>query len=251
MTNGIEASQTGIDLSRATDAQKVIDSRWRYFDIAYEKIISLGTVLTNRTIELFTHGLGFVPAFDLYIIDIDTYMTGDTAGGARADSNRVFLTGSYNNPGLSNTKVLLRVYNIRILEEYSAPIQQTLPAKTSKPDRFGIKITSATRAMRQPELSKFTVNTQGKAMAIQKHGTVVANSGTNNLAVITHNVGYPPTYLAAIADPKYQYVTPINPSFVPVIATANNTTLTFSGAQSVLIGTYAYIIFKELADFAI
>lgn len=256
MTNGITISQEGIDVSQALDSQKVLDSRWRYFEIAQEKIVSLGTITSGKTTEIYSHNLGFLPAFSCYDIATGTYIQ----GGLRSDKTKIYFDGFFNDtyydppsgtwlPTYSNHKVLLIIYSVPITEEYFAPIEKTLPLKTASPSKVGVKITTSN--FRQQELSKYTLNTQSKSLAIQKTGVVLANSGTNFLAVIQHNIGNPPIYLATQAEPRLTYITAFSPTFVPVISYADGRTLTFRGAQSVLIGTFAYIIFKELADFAI
>ncbi len=249
MTNGISVVQEGINLPQAHDSQKVLDSRWRYFEIAFEKKISLGIITSGRTTDIFEHKLGFLPAFDCYNIATGVYIGGTTVGGLRSSEDKVYFSGTFTDTGLSNAEVLMRIYNIPITEEYTAPIDITFPGKTSTPSKMGIKITASD--FRQQELSKYTLNTQSKSLSIKKTGIAVANSGTNYQAVIRHDIGNPPTYLVAEVDPKLIYITPITPDFVMARSSANGTTLTLSGAQAVLTGSWAYIIFKELADFAI
>jgi hypothetical protein len=252
MTKGIAVTQEGIGISQALDAQKVLDSRWRYFEIAHEELLSTAVISFGKVTELFNHGLGFLPAFDCYDITSDGYIISDISGGLRADRTRIYFDGENgNNINYSNHKVLLRVYNVPITEEYKAPIQKTLPSKTTAPTSVGVKIAPGTTSFNTFELSKFSINTSGKALAIQKTGLVTANSGTNNEAVVVHDLGNPPIFLAAYASPTRQWVSALNPSFIPVLAKANASTLTFSGAQGALSGTLAYIIFKELGEFAI
>ncbi len=251
MASGITISQEGIDVDRALDSQKVLDSGWRYFETAFEVEVSVGQ-LNFDVVKLFEHKLGFVPAFDCWNITLGVYVLADDFGGLRANKDTIYFDGQdVSNIDHSNCKFLLRVYNVPILEEYEAPIVGTLPVGGSVSSSMGIKIVALTGSIDHQELSEFTLNTRGKALSIQKTGVAVANAGTSNLAVITHNIGNPPTYLAAFTDATRTWVGAINPDFVPVKSIADGKTLTFSGAQSPLDGQFAYIIFKELADFAL
>lgn len=252
MVNGITVSQSGVGLE-GLDSQKVLDSRWRYWELATEKIISTGQLTDSVTTDLFNHDLNFVPAFSCYNITTGNYIvTGDINGGLRADTKKVYFDGFLPSPDtISNSQLLFRVYNVPITQEYTAPIDKTLPGKTTKPSKFGIKITNKPNGMNSNELSDYTLNTSGKALNIQKTGVVVVTSGTNYQAKIDHFIGYPPIFLLTQVDPQLQWATNFNPDFVPYKSSADVQSITFQGVQAVMQGTFAYIIFKELADFAV
>ena len=252
MVKGITATQEGVGIDRALDSQKTLDSRWRYFEIVYEKILTTGTVSFGVVTDLFTHGLGFLPAFDCYDITTGSYIIGDLTGGLRSSTTKIYFQGQdASNVNHSNHKVLLRIYNVPMTEEYTAPIQQTLPSQKRTPSRQGIKIARGTTDFTDLELSKYSLNTSSKSLSIQKTGTVTANSGTSFLAVIRHDLGLPPTYMAAFVDSKFQWISAIDTSSAPFKSSADGVNLTFRGAQSALTGTFAYIIFKELGEFAV
>lgn len=246
MTNGIAVSQEGVDVSRAIDAQKVLDSRWRYLEISHERLISLDTITSGKTTTIFTHGLGFVPAFDCYDITSGTYISGDTTGGLRADTQSIFFDGTFSGT-YSSHQIMLRVYNLPITEEYEAPIQKTLPNSYGSARAHGVKI-SHSKGMRENELSEYALNTLGRSLAVQKTGTVAADASTGFEATINHNLGNPPVFLAAYADPQKQWVAALNPDFVPFIGEATATKMIFTGAQGAITGTIAYVIFKELGE---
>lgn len=255
MANGVSFVQEGSDVGSAVDSQKVIDTRWRYFDIKTEKKLSFGT-MTGKNVLLYEHNLGYAPAFDCYNTTLNAYMEGsvNSSGVASelfANKTHIIFNGNFGTGSYSSTQALLRIYNVPFTETYQAPIVKTFPGGKSRIGKFGVKFTNIPDGFRSEELSKYTLNTKGKSLAIHKTGIAIANSGTGNLAVITHDIGYPPTYLTASCDARGELVGAINPSFVPVISNANDKTITFRGAQAALDGNYAYIIFKELGDFAI
>ena len=246
MADGITIAQEGIDVGEALDAQKVLDSRWRYFEIAFERklVISSITSLTIVTKDIFTHGLGFLPAFDVYDITADEYISDNLYGS----DQKIYISGIYiDEDNVSGHEILLRIYNVPITEEYEAPIVKTYASKAIAPSKYGVKITE-NNDFKQQELSKYGLNTKGKALAIQKTGSQKVNSKFE--IVIEHKLGFPPSYLATQVTTDNS-VQAVNPDFVPVLASANNQILSFRGAQAALGGTWAYIIFKEPAEVAI
>jgi hypothetical protein len=252
MTKGITITQQGVGVDKALDSQKILDSRWRYLELVYEGELSTGTISFGKVTDLYEHRLGYLPAFECYDITLGEYIISDSSGGLRADNQKVYFNGeNANNINYSNHRVLLRIYGVPIAETYIAPINKTLTGKLSAPSKYGVKIAPGDTRFADIELSKFSINTTGKALAIQRHGLVTANSGTNYEAVVEHNLGNPPMFLAAYADPNRGWVAALNPSFVPWMAGADDKALTFSGAQGALAGTLAYVIFKELGDYAI
>jgi hypothetical protein len=254
MTGGVLVTQEGVDVADALDSQKVLDTRWKSFEILKEYVFTMPALVQSSGIqEIYTHGLGFLPAFDIYDTVLGSYVLGGFADGTGcvSDTGRIYFKGFYNDDGWSGHKCVLRIFNLDPTQEYTAPIVKTLPQKGSTKQSHGIKILRDTSDIVEDELSKFALNTKSKALQIQKTGLTTANSGTNFRAVIQHNLGYPPTYMATWADINRQWIAAINPDFVPVIGRADGATIEFGGAQSALTGTFTYIIFKELGDFAI
>lgn len=260
MSDGISISQEGIGVAQASDAQKVLDSRWRYFDILYEKRVSLKTVpdwlVDNSHIILFKHKVGFLPAFDCYSITHGVYISAYSSNDV-AYTTPLALDPSMTGYDFSNTEVLVRVYDVPIAEEYSAPITE-VSGKYSALSKYGVKILrpKTYASLGDIELSGYSLNTKGKTLAIQKMGTATADD--DGFAIIRHNLGYPPTYLAARLDENLlggnkSEVSAINPDFVPVLSSSRSgdNELVFGGAQSVLTGSFAYIIFKEPAELAL
>lgn len=254
MTKGILITQEGIDAKDAQDSQKILDTRWKSLEILEEVVLTLPTLVQSSGIqEIYKHNLGFLPAFDLYDTVLDAYVlgAGSTGAGLITDTSRIGFQSFYNDSGWSGHKCILRIYNLDPTQEYTAPIVKTLPEKGSVKQSIGIKIARGGAEMTEAELSKFSMNTKSKSLQIQRHGLTLANSGTNFLVTIKHDLGYPPTYLAAYADLQRKWLSAINPDFLPVLGTADGVNLTFRGAQGALIGTFAYIIFKELGDFIV
>lgn len=254
MAKGIVVTQQGIDISQALDSQEVLDSRFRYFDILKEVTVILPTIKNDGSTQvIYEHDAGFLPAFDVYDTVLGAYVSAANTLGAGlvSSTTQIYFTGFFNDLGWSNHKVLIRVYNVPITDNFQAPIEKTLPAKASAPSKYGVEVARGTTDMADGELSKFALNTKSKALAIQKSGTTQANSGTNFHAIIEHDLGHPPMFLFTYADPAGQWVSTIDPSLIPAFATADGVNINFRGAQNILNGTFAFIIFKELGDFAL
>lgn len=254
MASGIVVSQQGIDISQALDSQKILDSDFRYFDVLQEVVMIMPTLLGDGGKQvIYEHKAGFLPAFDVFDTVLNSYITISTSVGVGllSSTTQLYFNGFYVDPGWSGHKIIIRIYNVPITETFQAPIVQTLPTKGSSPSSEGIKVVRGTTDMAEKELSKFALNTASKVLGIQKTGTGLSNSGTNNQLVIEHDLGHPPMFLLTYADVAGLWVSTIDPSFLPAKSTADGSIMTFSGIQSALIGTFAYIIFKELGDFAI
>lgn len=251
MTNGITISQEGISVDRALDSQKVLDSRWRYLEIAFEKELVLPSGMTDasgKTVDVFQHNLGFLPAFDCYDVTTGAYINDRGSGAIQSDENKIFLStngGSFLSP-LSNHKVMLRIYNVSIFQEYEALIKQTLPTASSFVNKTGIKVSDGSSDFDTSELRRFPLTTSAKALAIQKTGTTVFK-GVH--ATISHGLGSPPIFLSTIADSKGRTVNGIDPSFCPFVVLATGDMLRFTPVQSSYDGTtLAYVIFKEFGE---
>lgn len=248
---GITASQEGIDLKEATDAQKTLDSRWRYLDILYEETIGFTNTsgILPRT-NLFKHDLGFVPAFDVYNTTTDRYIS-----TLQADEKYVYYQGEWDSfSEHTNCGAIIRIYNIPILEEFSAPITQTLTKGKSKSSSYGIKILNPNKSgeLKDLEMTGFSLNTGSKGLAVHKTGTVTASPTTVTWQlVIQHGLGNPPIFMMAKCANDLSNVYALTTDFMEVMGKADTTQqMSFRGAQAAISGKYAYIIFKELSDFA-
>ena len=74
---GVQISQQGVSIERAADYQKVLDSNWKFLDIAFEVDIDVKIGMGARPngyylVELFNHGLGYIPAFEFITSPLTT-----------------------------------------------------------------------------------------------------------------------------------------------------------------------------------
>jgi hypothetical protein len=263
MIRGIAISQEGVDVTRALDAQKVLDTRWKYLETYKEVEVSVENLAAgaNKTVPLFEHGLGFVPFFDCYDITAGAYIAPISYSGGPnikdwaitaglvSDKQKVFFFG-FNSTNYTGHKLLITIYNLDAAKEFQAPNVRAGINQVGRRSRYGVKVTQRADndSMRDPELSHFTLNTNGKALAIQKIGTVAADTNTGFNAVVNHGLGNLPIFLSAFMRLDKSLISALNPQFIPVLTTADRNILTFRGAQAALIANLAYIVFKELAE---
>lgn len=278
MTSGIQIAQQGVPIDDAADYQLVLDSRWPLLEIYIEKEIDVTLPVPPNspdtsafamyyTYELLTHDLGFPPAWEFYVdpdVPLSDPVTFDSVI-IRVTNKRVFVerlvfldgsTGAPSSPSDTtfHVKGKVLIYKNNILNEYQSTAFTPEGRGIQERNRYGVKVLTeetAATAMSDDDYRNFALNTEAKAMGIHKTGLTVANAATSNIATIQHGLGYLPTFMIYqyIADPDYGVLSGgiEEPRLEGVRADtrATNTTLTFRGVQAALVGTYAYLIFKD------
>jgi len=272
-TSGVIVTQQGVDVVIAADYQKVVDTRWRFLDIQFEQEFTISHADSGATHwwveKLFDHNLGFLPAFNYRAISLDnggnSFVTiNNSLLQIIATDTSVYLRNLYVSGDPTTPIVLkcfIRLYNLDITTEYAAPISFGVPgAPVLEPD-IGIKILTNEGDINSTDLSKFTIDTKGKAFAIQQTGVRTAASPDYSLT-IDHHLGYPPTYFLAQVKRANEWnsvfkdplgVDTIFPMVVPfgarIVADTNNVIV--KGSQSALAGSYAFLITKEPTELAV
>lgn len=277
MSNGIQISQEGIPLHRAADYQKVLDDRWPFLDISHEQEFTLSKSsfpsATGWWIEkVLEHNLGYLPAFTYRNLSYS-----DNLGGAAtsvdiiATKTAIYVRDLWNS-GTPMTRLdmrgFLRVFACDITKEFEAPVEAVAAGIRVSPKKYGVKVIdprNTNARMSSPEMSDFSMNTNAKALSIQQTGTK-RPTGVNNELVITHRLGYPPTYfISQVQTPEFFalytiYASPHPEQTVlyPMNDAVNNrniattTTLTIRGVQATLDpnGTWAYLLLKDPVEVA-
>lgn len=275
---GVIISQQGIPVDRANDYQKVLDSRWKFLDIAYERMIDITIPPSafvgsngNRKILLQDHNLPYIPAFEFLPSSVSGGLDDapfdlapvDVAKGMRSNQTGIYLTFTYISGGADlpiRVKGMLRVYALDIMQSYKAPSQVLGVAKPQPKPRNGAKFLDQTRggkSINDGDPYAYTMNTDFKQQAIHLSGPYVATSTT---LTVQHDVGYPPTYMLCLIDipitagffaPAFTTTTagPLFESSARAEADAVN--IVFRGVQTALAGrTFGCIILKDPAEVA-
>lgn len=273
--SGAEISQQGIDVSRASDDQKVLDTRWVTLDILSEPTFDLTQTFPTGApgggffgfatpiLSLFTHNLDFLPAFDYEIDEFtcdDPAAIIDTSNFVSSGKAIYFVpsVGSLNTSVTLTISLRLRIFDLPVTEEYAAPVIQSTPLTSNTPSEYGaefvdpgsvgISIDTAT-----PEELSFS--TKLRPLNILQHGTVKVPPPAGNIS-IDYNYGNPPLYILGIYYPlglgaSAQGNSDLEGPLVGALTfsggrgTITDTNIQVGGVQSALAGSFAYILFKD------
>lgn len=266
--NGVVIAQQGINVGRASDYQKVLDSRWKFMDIFEEVDIDISFPAWSGdtgivTQKIYSHPIGKLCAFEFWPSSesiLPQFVNTFPYNSLMADETGVFFqTIRQDLDRAFRIKGKLRQFTLEILEDYAAPTEpigaQSISVKNKNGAQFLDKSNYNTR-IGDSGLTGYTMNTAGKQLSIHKHGLAKANV----TLTITHNVGYPPSFLLCRADV-------LEPAFFPSVldnrrvlrplrsnvfmGKSNESTITFRGVQSSLADIeYGYVILKDPAELA-
>lgn len=274
MANGLRISQAGIPVDQAADYQKTMDERWPVLEHLFLGIVDIQNLSTDSEgvlnnvagtiahVPIYKHNLGYPPAFRIQSISwtgFDTFNSPIT-DFTFADEKNIYVQVFKSAGAIQiSVKALIEVVDRDCSLEFQAPIDIVTSNQTSNPSQYGLKILNnpGARGMAEKDKSLYTYNTNAKSMLIQQHGTRTADSTSLFGLVIQHNLGYPPTFMAArkavqtgSANPSVGKLT-INPmnGFLG-LARSDAINLSLRGAQSALAGDYVFIILKDPVDVA-
>lgn len=274
---GAEISEAGIPVKTASDDQKVLDTRWRTLDIVVEPVYSYSTTLptdapgdnvtfgsTTDYITIYSHNLGFLPAFDY---SIDTFTISDPNATSTpalvSDKNNIYFVpeiGSVNTSVQVTIQISLRIYNLPVTLEYQAPVVQSQPVTGPINSGYGAKFLKQNTILgdiNEGSPDDYSFSTGLRPLNILQTGTVTVSEG---IVQITYNYGVSPLYTMAVYYPNnFTAAGGINISgplvgalsFAGGRGTITPTIITVQGVQSSLAGEFAYIIFKDPMDIAL
>lgn len=281
---GAIISEQGIPYKQASDDQKVLDTRWLTLDIVAEPVytntLTLATSapgdgstlgFTKGTIILYSHNLGFLPAFDYEIgsISISDPNAQNVAEDVEvvSDGNNIYY---FPNIGTIDTSITvtvtinLRIYNLPITNSYTAPVVQSTPVSAPTPSEYGVEFLNSNSTaldIQDASINDFSFSTALRPLTVLQTGTyTVTTSGPNDgFVVITYDYGEHPLYLLATYSPPGTFTsltglaTLVGPvvgslSFAGSRGTISNNTITIGGQQAALDGSFAYILFKDPLD---
>lgn len=248
---GLIITEQGIDVEQAPDYKKVFDSNWPILEISHELLVDVNVDIPAGANDVqfrypvLKHDLGFKPATSYIPSDLyDAYGSGHPFNDAlnhkynlAVDETYVYLTASFlafELPILLNIRGHLRVYDYDPTKEFKASIDPV--GGDTRKSRFGVKILkTGSSSLRDDEFSRFSLNSRAKSLTIHQSGLATVDPATNQ-AVIQHDLGYLPSYM--LFDNNG------GPS-VAVRQFGDSNKLTFSGVQSVITGSFPYIVFKD------
>lgn len=269
--NGIVVTQAGIPVERSADYQRVLDSRWRFMEMVVDIEIDVSHSdwkTGYQIITLYEHKLGFLPAFEFYQdesvqMNPDVFFGGAAYNYIMSDTNKVFLEVLYTDYSTIPVRIKgqLRIFNVPITEEYTAPDYGVNLGSGITDTSIGVRAIETERRgtarMGDETMTAYSLNTKAKTLSVHKTGFIQA---TDHTVTITHNVGYPPTYyVCRVQDLASGFYThPLNGVRVVMCMTnqfsravANSRTIIFKGVQSTLLGVkLGYLILKDPVELA-
>ena len=182
MVKGISITQEGIDLKNASDYQKVLDSRWLFFEVGLEldetvSFADLGTPTAHgfQRVNIVKHGLAhggnpYVPAFHA---SWKRSNSNTSTIGVSADDTWIYAWREYwpsAATGAFNLEVMAKVYRLPILVPYSAPIESA-PPTFKQNTGVGLRALDGSNAIatvNNRESTGYSVDTQKKILSINK-----------------------------------------------------------------------------------
>lgn len=256
--NGIVVAQTGVNVQRAADYQKLLDSDFPTMNI--HQIIDIDTTVntpaayTNVFSKIYNHGLGYMPVFE-WFVDHTTYDAWHSIGfdnyGLRADEQNFYVVSSFPSLTYVPVKGRLVIYSRDIKEKFIAPKNITRPSSGAN-SRFGVKATLPNKRMGSSEYSDFSINTNAKAFLIHSSDIYYVDATNNYTVTINHGLGYMPSYLVYyLRDKDFTTNPPTGLNNVTIEqfeqyrTQGDSQKLLLFGVQSTLIGSFIVILFKD------
>jgi len=250
MKTGIEASLKNIDVKTALDYQKLFSSEWPMLKIAFH---GTATVDLNGAadVTLFTHGLGYVPVFLIWVQSNDgTEVTMNSINQFKIDNDKL-ICHQEDWGGAFEVTIFYYIFRHELLTNFQAPFveQNVKPATSSMVSDVGIKIALKGKSVKSTDPRDFVVHSSYKNLPIhqQGYGSQTIPAPPPFVAVdvtIYHNLGYAPLTFFYLKRAGQNYWEQIHSSQETAVdldsLKAHFVALTVAGVQE-----YAYIIFKD------
>lgn len=211
---GISISQSGSPVDLAPDYKKVLDSRWRFMEVEYELDYPLRLPAISPSgssfarievrVNILRHSLGFEPAIEVGASGGSNSNIGEYSLSYWADDEWVYALATYTNTEGAkaiNTTIPIRVYNLPILQEYSAP-SELVAGSSSEQGDVGVKVLDGSDRSVQVGQNYpvgFSVDTTKKILSVHRHGVkhinkmLTAQGAITNVNTTTDVLTYSPT----------------------------------------------------------
>lgn len=191
---GIAIAQSGTPIARASDYQRIIDTRWKTMSVVATKEINITDAFaTAQVIKILDHNLGYLPAFEAPFYNTRFEVQTSNEGGYLflSDRNSIYLVVPDVYPFDYTIKGSINVYDLNMEVDYQGE-DRGLIGSVGRSDR-GIKVIGngqyAARDVRDTDPIGFSITTDSKAIGVDKIGTVNVVAGRG---VIPHTLNYPP-----------------------------------------------------------
>lgn len=196
--NGIRVALPGTDVSTAPDYNLVFSSDWPNLKIIDNPMISMPTTPAGNII-IYTHNLGFIPAFIPFIglpntaeLTIPLDSINNLAQNILVDTENIYFTGETPPANLG-----LLIFAIDITQPFIAPIINTGssgPAVNNSNVQYGIRVAKAGYDVANPDVRKFILRSDCRSPMVHAvaPGQVQSPGGYS----YTHDLPYNPIFFA-------------------------------------------------------
>jgi hypothetical protein len=185
MSNGIEVTQQGVGIDKASDYQKVLDSRWLFMEVGLEidttfSVPAMGaqTTFGYQRVNIMRHGMtrkgvAFVPAFHASYKITETYNEYLQVIEVAADDTWIYFYRTYSNgstPAAWTVQFKAKVYTLPILEAYLAPVE-IAPLSGRTKSSIGVRALDGTDSsvdINESSSHGFSIDTRKKILSIHK-----------------------------------------------------------------------------------
>lgn len=255
MTNGFSVVQSGSDVKTAPDYEYVATTRWPILQVIKESKFVLTPGGEFKAL-IHQHNLDYYTPFILLVKRPDGSYSSPRPPSFLGESStlspnivKIHRDGLYYDSESITTDIDIYYYifDYNLEENFDAGAIGVSDTRSTAESHYGIQSPNfdKTDSLRPGNLDRDNVNTKGRPLSVHKNNRFFA-PGTTTPIIIDHNLGYLPTYLFYKELPGGGLY---SESGVRILA--NNNSLTFRGAQSVLSGHYYYLIAKEPLALAI
>ena len=202
MSNGIQVTQEGISVEKASDYQKVLDSRWLFMEVGLEidttiNVPTLGTMteLGYQRVNIARHGQTrqskpYIPAFHGSYKIRESYDPFLFNGGLAIDDTWIYFWRRYTNGDTTpayTVEVKAKIYTLPILQEYLA-ITEIAPRSVKSASKYGLRaLDGSDSAVDIGDTSShgFSIDTRKKILSVHKVTRKKINYSFYNSASVT------------------------------------------------------------------
>lgn len=244
---GIKVSQIGHDVQGAADFELLFSSGWPLLKIIAEIDV---TITSDVTQTLYTHNLGYPPAFFL-----SDYSTGFSQSNTALNTANIGVNTTelkYFSGGFNTFPLTIHgyIFALDLTSNYLAPVVSSNPVRaTTDAGDWGVKITKRGKDVSSKDYRDFTVHSGTQSPMIHQIVSTLGTSSnpgyTGSAIVSNHNLGYLPLFFSYVSNPAlnngyYAFTGNYTQSLPRVFG---NTTFTQIELTSTAIG--CLVVFKD------
>lgn len=195
--NGIRVALPGTDVSTAPDYNLVFSSDWPNLKIGANPTVGLSTATSTDQV-IYTHNLGFIPAFIPFIgfpntaeltVPLDVNNLGQFV---TADANNIYFIGD-----TPPVNMGLLIFVIDITQPFTAPVINTGssgPAVNSSNVQYGIRVAKAGRDISDLDVRHFILRSDCRSPMVHAVATGMIQQTVG--FSYTHDLSYNPIFFA-------------------------------------------------------